>query len=727
MLLRPLGSWRHYRKNRDRFPTRTSNGRGPAMKQYSSALVGFAVLRANYNAEAPSYVDNFRGFVLGALAEHQPDPVSHSAIAQEIRDRFGLSIPDLVVSKILKRARLTKLIESTDDGFVLTAAGMKKAPAIRSLRDKYLRQQNEIEDRLRSYIGERFPEHQELLNVQIAEQLGMYLERHAVPLIASSVRGRSMPTPDDTAAIPAFDYVIASFVTHLAERDVVGFSYLEEFAKGAILAAVVMLDTSSFQNSLSALSIYIDTPVLIDLLGYNGAEPMRATHQLVELARIQGASVLVFDHSLRELSGVLQSAENYSRSNQKTFARRLDLHFQDQGWTAVDIALAREAVPTALSALQVETREKPNTYQRYGLDEAKLTEVLQNVVHYKSETTRRYDVESISAIHRLRRGQSRGSLDKCSAVLLTTNSELARAAMMLGEEEHEWPLSMTDSALAGILWARSPSVAAELPRHMILAAAYAGMQPEAHLWAKYVDEVSVLESRGEVSADDAVVLRSTTVGQHALMDETLGDDSKLYPDSPVAVLQRITNDIRDPIVVRLEEQARREGLANAAADEAAAAWVRRDDQVHRLTTELEQERANARELESEKQQRLEKEESQRRAIDDRAERESGRLIKGALWTITIPLVSLTALQIVNAAWVATWPPVFTWITGTIAVVVAALALCDTIGLGTVAQWMAPLQNWLTRRISKRRKRRARLDVDEGEIPASVRTADARPR
>ncbi|MFJ6453813.1 hypothetical protein [Paenarthrobacter sp. NPDC091669] len=105
------------------------------MSGYSSALVGFAVLRANYNADAPSYIDNFRGFVLGVLAEHQVEILTQDAIAQEINDSFGMNIPDLVVGKILKRAKHTKHIEASGNGYVLTPLGLKNAPAVRSMRD----------------------------------------------------------------------------------------------------------------------------------------------------------------------------------------------------------------------------------------------------------------------------------------------------------------------------------------------------------------------------------------------------------------------------------------------------------------------------------------------------------------------------------------------------------------------------------------------------------------
>ena len=37
-------------------------------------LIGYAVLRANFNYDAPNYVDNFAPYVLDALARRHPQP-----------------------------------------------------------------------------------------------------------------------------------------------------------------------------------------------------------------------------------------------------------------------------------------------------------------------------------------------------------------------------------------------------------------------------------------------------------------------------------------------------------------------------------------------------------------------------------------------------------------------------------------------------------------------------
>ncbi|MBJ2120357.1 hypothetical protein I6N91_05115 [Arthrobacter sp. MSA 4-2] len=677
------------------------------MTETSSALVGFAVLRANYIADAPSYVDNFRGFILGVLAEHSPSTLTRESIATEIHEKFGINIPDLVVEKILKRAKRTKHIQGDVKGYSLTTSGEKIAPNVTSLRDKYLRQQRSLEERFYSFLSVEFPDHAELASTHIAKELGDYLERHAIPVIASSVAGRAIVRPENTRTERPFDYVIARFVAHLYERDDVGFSYLEEAAKGAILSAVITLDTSSFQNSLSSLHVYLDTPVLIDLLGYSGEALERASKQLIELARSQGAQLRVFEHTLREMEGVLRSAEAFSKSSRGRDARPIDLYFQDQGWNSADILLASQKLPDAVEAMGIKLVPKPDTYHAFGLDEEKLEIALQEFVGYRSASTREFDLESLSAIHRLRRGRSLGALDRCGAVLLTDNSDLVRASRRVEGERHEWPLAMTDSALAGIIWARSPSVAPDLPRNMIVASAYAGMQPDPSLWSNYVHEVGLLEARGTVSPDEAVVLRSTTVGRNALMDETLGRGSAVTSDSPLAVLERLRNSIEEPIQVKLRNRETSEAMASASADTAAAAYIETSEVVDRLSGELTYERSARTEAQRRLREREEADNRRRKEIEAAAERHSKHLLRTLVWVIAACLAGLSVVNLANPEWLSELPLLKNAVWGATAIV-GIFAVLDTMGQGTVAQWIKPVESKLADKLAERALLRANL-------------------
>ena len=75
-----------------------------------------------------------------------------------------------------------------------------------------------------------------------------------------------------------------------------------------MLSAVLLLDTAGLKDSLSDLTLVLDTPVLMDALGFHGDLPQVATEQLISLALDQSAKVVTFDHSVGELDGVLSTS-----------------------------------------------------------------------------------------------------------------------------------------------------------------------------------------------------------------------------------------------------------------------------------------------------------------------------------------------------------------------------------------------------------------------------------
>lgn len=678
------------------------------MNASQSSLIGFAVLRANYDAQAPSYVDNFRSFALDILCQHQSG-ITCASLAQILRSRFGLTTPDLVVEKILKRAVRDADASRVGEMYRSTDKGQKTAPGVTASIARYERQQNELVTKYTDFISERYAEHSRDLSMDPAGELARYLEYHAVPLLSQSLTGRKAA---GEAGSRASEYVISKFIAHLADVDQTGFGYVEDAVKGAILASVVTLDTSTFAQSLKGLSIYLDTPVLINALGFSGETQLQATLQMIKLAQALGASTYCFDHSLKELDGVLASAEGVVRAGgrRREGLRPIDLHFQESRTSPSDIALARDRVPAALAELQIERRPKPDGYKEYGLDEGRLEALIQNHVRYRSDGTRRYDVDSLSAIHRLRRGSSPRQFEKCGYILITDNDGLVRAVEKLDQENHEWPLAMTDGALAAVLWVRSPTVGADLPRKQILATAYAGMQPDGHLWARYLEEVAKLESRGVVNADDAVILRATTVGRTALMEETLGDEQYLSADSAVEVLGRIKKDIEQPLLQRMDQVGKSQEDLARSADMVAQSWLDQSDVLDKTTAQRD---AAQRQVEATRAELLKRnqESSERDAVlRAGAEATSRRAISTLLLLLLVPSAAIAILKFLNPPWMTQAPNWFGFVAAVFGAFLVTVATARHFAKGTVREWLAPLEGRMSAWIERRRRRLAGLPI-----------------
>ncbi|TFD17551.1 hypothetical protein E3T26_01930 [Cryobacterium sp. TMT1-21] len=546
--------------------------------------MGFAVLRANYNASATSYLEGFQPFILSVLAEASSPHLERETIANAIQMDFGISIPSLVVKNLLRLMYKRGLTENIGPSAVaLTAIGMESAPALQQQVAQYNQRQAELVSTFMAFTKERYPDKLRLVSSAAAALLADYFARHAAPLLNVALRGRR----DGNAPQPGIDFLVASFVTHLAANDQTRFGYVVEAAKGAMLSAVLLLDTSGLNESLSSLTLVIDTPVLMDSLGFHGGIQQMAATQLISLALNQSAKVVTFDHSVNELDGILEHiAQALRKGNRSRSTSTGYLHFVDQGASPVDVVLLQQKLPELLAEARIEIVSRPDGYYEFGLDEDKLEELIQSKVNYFQDSARANDVKSLSATHRLRKGKRDRSLERCKAVLVTSNANLVLGAIGFEDGQLGFPLAITTDAVASVLWVRSPSALPDAPRERLLAAAYAGMQPSPATWTKYLDEIDILETQKTVSADEAIILRTSRVSRESLMEETLGQSDAVSAESPMVALERIKKEATAPFEEQVRDLRARASQADTTANTASADWIEQVEARERAESEL---------------------------------------------------------------------------------------------------------------------------------------------
>lgn len=238
-------------------------------------------------------------------------------------------------------------------------------------------------------------------------------------------------------------------------------------------------------------------------------------------------------------------------------------YLSDAGYRSSDIELELATLDKKLAALRIEVREKPEYVGAYQIDEKALEEALEAEVKYGDERqkARVHDVDCLSAVYRLRKGQEYYHFEDCVALFLTTNAALSRVAWRFFKKETSAadgtvPIAVTDHLLTTILWLKKPMSAPDLPRKHIIADCYAAMEPGEHLWQKYLAEISRLEKKGNISSDDYYLLRSSLHARAELMDITKGDENAFVEGTPQEILERVEQSIRAEAEAELREERR---------------------------------------------------------------------------------------------------------------------------------------------------------------------------
>lgn len=492
------------------------------------ALTSLAFLNIKWDERNDSYVDNFVPFVVHALTVCGDPAISTPQVRQCVSDEFGIDIPTGVIETIL--GRVVRLGFATRDrgvyrredaalaSFDISAERATAQRLLASLVDKFVRfaQSN----------------HYVEMSVEDAESLLLdYISNRALPLLRTVVRNTPYtPTLEDASSDW---YLVASFVSTVYERDPDAFDALSLVVKGSMLMTIVYSsDLGRVRQRFADVTLYLDTPMVLRLMGLISDVQNEAARELVDLARSLGARVGYLTYTSSEVVNVLTTCCDQLRSARRTREPsergRLDVvdYCLAKGIGPSDLELRIERMERELERIGVRKLDPPPYEVATTIDEAGIEAHLRSWINYRNPHAATHDVQCVSAVARFRGGRgATGELERAGAVFVTTNGSLVRGVrVFFGSEigRREVPYCYLDYEVTTLCWLKSPLQAPELPRKQILADCFAAMQPGDELWSAYLNEVERLHEAGGVTEEDYDTLRFSIDARRALMDRTLG-------------------------------------------------------------------------------------------------------------------------------------------------------------------------------------------------------------
>lgn len=520
--------------------------------QDGALLASLAILSVNWTEAHASYLDNFIPFVVDALRRTGLDEATNAQAATALMDIFGLAIPPAVIHDILKRAARRGFGRFDGPLFRRQTARAKTPPTdIEDQQRQSIREQAALVEKLRAFAKTA---HDLSWDTTHAEQkLEDFVERMGAPTLRSAMRlGGQHSDPGSGGT----DFVVADFVRLLDREDPVGFGWLESMIKGSMLASALYLPSSvDMTRRFRRTTLWLDTPVLLGWLGFEGPEAEQSIESLLSLARNQGAEIAVFLHTVRETRGVLLGvARNLGALDATVRPGGVLEWFRGQGATSADLMSLASGLEEQILRRDVVIREAPDHGERFAVDETSLESKLQSRVQYTRQEAMRCDLQSLTAIHRLRHGATSDRLEDCRHLLVTNNDNLVRvAAEFFDEYRGVWPVAALDHEIASLLWLKTPTVAPDVPRRQIIADALAALQPSRELWGKYLAEMERRQVRGTVSQADLAHLRYAPEMVRAVMEITQGQAANFGSHTVDAALLHLRSEGAAPIRAELEE------------------------------------------------------------------------------------------------------------------------------------------------------------------------------
>jgi hypothetical protein len=548
-------------------------------------LSALAIIKVNWD-ERRDYIANFVPLVAAAVREAAADEVSLPDVQDRILIAFGLKIPQGALKTILGRMARDGLI-TRSHGIYRRVDSMLEQFDLAPAREDAKRQHEALVTKLVEFAHDRFGRSWSREDADAA-LLGV-LEGQAEHILRVVVDG------DALLELPRLsqhgEVVVNRFILELVTNDPTGLEYLETVVKGTMLANVLYLP-EAFASGTTALcntEIYFDTPFLLRALGFSTAELQEPCVELFSLLTSQGAPLRVFEHTVREVEAVLDSAAaTYRQGGRGEFPGDVVEFFVSERMSASDVEMQIAGLGARLAEFGIDTVPTPAYTEPLNVDEAELEKVLKERIRYRNPDARVKDIRSLTAIHRLRDGELFPRFDACPAIFVTTNTPLVLASRDFFRDAQQGgqgtPLCILDSTLTAIVWLADPQSADDLPRKQLVANSYAALNPSDTLWRKYIGEIQRLREQETISEDQVGLLIFSSQARAELVDRTMGDGDAYVEGTVMQILEFAEARARaetEALLAERETELAAERELRQAAEKRAAESKEAADQVLR--------------------------------------------------------------------------------------------------------------------------------------------------
>ena len=567
------------------------------------SLVSLAVVTALWDQRKKDYIDTFVPFIATLLETRSIQRFEQDnihALCEQFEEEFGLPLPYFPMLSVLNRCVRRNLLDRSYHGFTVSSTIATDLSFFQE-RDSYMRKEQALIGGFQKYAQTTF---QETIDAVTAEMAMLdFLRRFDIEILMSNDGlGSALPTRPKGRRNRRIVYMFSRFVIDAYMAKPANFRTLCDMALGNMIAAAVLHDGYDYRSdTVRHVNIYIDTPIILRIIGTSGKEQAAVFVQLISELRERGAKLWVFGHSRTEARQILEGARFWvGRIDfDPILASRTALYFRQQGFSdsriemfilRLDDVLREHGIEVYSDHPYIENRE-------HQIDETRLKEAIEKYYvdsdagfdkdKYRDRTLK--DVASLAAVARLRAGREPVLMKDAEHVFLSNNSALTRASREVlgsgGGSRIMVPVCVTDVFLGTILWTDAPKKARDAYQKRLVAECYAAIAPDAALESRIVREARRLRDEGQIGGDDYKLLTMSSVTRELLSEKTLGDPEAVNSDTTFEVLEGIKNSIRGETRGKLREvelekeeseEARKraelerdavaEGMAAAAAD-----------------------------------------------------------------------------------------------------------------------------------------------------------------
>jgi hypothetical protein len=470
----------------------------------AAPLINLAILETLKSVDCRDEIDLFVPFIAIAIKNLSEIPFTGEILKDQLLKDFGINAPTAAIDVLLSRAKRKKLVRIEHHAYFPISENLT------AWSDEYSSRSGEVEEAI-DLISNEFVifthgKYGKTISQDDAISLLYEFLRKNIgdsAILATAGRTNSLDHIKNSS------HLTASFIAHVHRSKREHWSYFEIITRAIMLAGyLTYADQISSRNQYTNMTVYLDTPIILGILGYSGESKSKTLIELLSVLSKHGVDVAIFYETLREIENILHawaqdlSIKRYDRFNPKTL--ELLKHKRiDSAAIETKVILLEKEISALGIRIQMGFKLDPMHTCDTGALESKIRE------EFKGKwVDPRHDADALAKIYNTRAGRLVRSLNEKFSIFITPNSALIDIGKeFFGISERSIPYVASDKWLATMFWFKHPDAFKGLPEKMLITSAYGTMFSDNGYWKRFSERLEALHKQKAISEDDFILVR----------------------------------------------------------------------------------------------------------------------------------------------------------------------------------------------------------------------------
>ncbi|MBO2668108.1 hypothetical protein [Shewanella algae] len=473
--------------------------------EIGSPLVQLALLESLKTNEISDEIDLFLPFIAVTLSDLDKLEITPEILQNELGNSFGFKPPISAIKVFITRAKKRKLLHRENNTFI------PNIEIVNQWKNGYHEKKEDISVSLELLRRDFIEFSKNKFNKELSpKDCDILIEQFIYKNIASVSDATAFEKNELKEKLKNTDHVTASFISYIHKNKTSSLDHFSRIVKGMLLANYLCFaDKIGTKKNYNSLTVYLDTPIIVGLLGFSGLLKKKSLNEFIVLLKNVNINLCVFDKTLDEAEQLLAAwKDDLARKNYKRFNTKTLELLRHLGYDSARLDTEIKLLKSSLENMEIVVKYGFKPKRQFQCDEIALEKAIST--NFKESKNLEHDTVCISRIYNMREGKLVSDLDKSFSVFVTPNTGLVTTANKFFEEEipkKTIPLIVSEQWMTTMFWLKKPELFGNLPMEQIISSAYGLLYTDDKFWKSFITKLELLEKRKQITEEDLIQVR----------------------------------------------------------------------------------------------------------------------------------------------------------------------------------------------------------------------------